>query len=168
MIKRRVSTILLILICFVLQTTLLQHIKLASVAPNLLMIITVSIGYMRGRTEGLLVGFFCGLMFDMMYGSVIGLYAFIYMTVGFLTGYCQKIYFTDNVILPIGLVFCSETVYGLYYYIVEFLLRGRTNIGFFLVKVIIPEVIYTTVLAVFLLRFLRFLEKWLSPHKKEV
>ena len=135
-IRKKISTAILIIICFVLQTTFFQSIKLAGVVPNLLLILTVSVGYMRGRTEGLVTGLVCGLMFDMVYGSVIGLYGFGFMAIGFLNGYCQKVYFTDAIVLPIVLVTLSDLFYGIYYYIVEFLMRGRVDILFYLLHVI--------------------------------
>ena len=110
MIKRRISTIIFILLAFLLQTTVFHKLALANVVPNLLLILTVCYSYMRGRTSGEVIGLVCGLMLDMMYGSVIGLYAFIFMTIGFLCGYCQKIYFTDNYILPCVLVGLSDLV----------------------------------------------------------
>ena len=82
MIKRRISTIIIILLAFLLQTTVFHKLALANVVPNLLLILTVCYSYMRGRTSGEVIGLVCGLMLDMMYGSVIGLYAFIFMTIG--------------------------------------------------------------------------------------
>ena len=157
MIKNRICTGLLIIICFLLQTTVFHGIALAGVVPNLMLILTVSIAYMRGRTEGLIIGLICGLLFDMQFGNVIGLYGFIYMAIGFVIGYCQKVYFTDEYILPLVLISISDFVYGIYYYIVEFLLRGRLHFGFYLWRVILPELIYTLVVSIILYRFFLFL-----------
>ena len=58
---RRVIVIaVLIIISFVLQTTLFNYHDVVGVAPDLLLVITMSFGIMRGRREGLLTGFFCG------------------------------------------------------------------------------------------------------------
>ena len=78
MIKRRISTIFIILLAFLLQTTIFHKLAMANVVPNLLLILTVCYSYMRGRTSGELIGLLCGLMLDMMYGSVIGLYLFCF------------------------------------------------------------------------------------------
>lgn len=163
--KRRISTVILIFIFFLLQTTLFQTLELANVSPNLLLILTVSIGYMRGRTEGLVVGFVCGIMLD-LYGSVVGPCAFILMAIGFAVGYCQKYYFADEFIIPTILITVSGFMYGIYYYFVEFLLRGRLHFGFYFLHVILPEVIYTVVLSLILYRFIRSLEKWLTPKNR--
>ena len=167
MIKRRISTIIIILLAFLLQTTVFHKLALANVVPNLLLILTVCYSYMRGRTSGEVIGLVCGLMLDMMYGSVIGLYAFIFMTIGFLCGYCQKIYFTDNYILPCVLVGLSDLVYGFYYYIKEFLVRGKLHFTFYFSHIILPELIYTLVISVVVFRVLNRLEKYLSTERRE-
>ena len=50
--------IILILLTFVLQTTLMQTFAIASVSPNLPIILTVSFALMRGKREGMFVGAF--------------------------------------------------------------------------------------------------------------
>ena len=167
MIKRRISTIIIILLAFLLQTTVFHKLALANVVPNLLLILTVCYSYMRGRTSGEVIGLVCGLMLDMMYGSVIGLYAFIFMTIGFLCGYCQKIYFSDNYILPCVLVGLSDLVYGFYYYITEFFVRGKLHFTFYFSHIILPELIYTLVISVVVFRVLNRLEKYLSTERRE-
>ncbi|MBO4396766.1 MAG: rod shape-determining protein MreD, partial [Eubacterium sp.] len=125
MIKKIIVSVLIILIAFLLQTTVFRSLALANVVPNILLSVTVSYGYLRGRTHGMWIGLVCGLMLDMMYGSLIGLYGFIYMTIGFFIGYIRKVFFTDNFLLPIVLMSVGDFVYNMYYYITGFLLRGR-------------------------------------------
>ena len=167
MIKRRISTIIIIILAFLLWTTLFQSLKLANVAPNIMLVLVVCFAYMRGRMSGLLTGFLCGILSDMMYGTVIGIYAFRLMTIGFLCGYCQKAHFTDNYILPCVLVGISDFAYGIFYYVTEFLVRGRLDFGFYLSTVILPEVIYTILVAAVLFRLLNSLEKYLTEKRKE-
>ena len=88
MIRKKVVAFLFILVAFLLQTTVFKIIALADVVPNLVLVVTVSYAYIRGRTSGIVIGFICGIMLDMMYGSLIGLYAFIFMTIGFFVGHC--------------------------------------------------------------------------------
>lgn len=167
MIKRRISTIIIIILSFLLWTTTLQSLKLANVAPNIMLILVVCYAYMRGRTSGLFTGFFCGLLSDMMYGTVIGLYAFGLMTIGFLCGHSQKVYFTDNYILPCVLVGISDFAYGIYYYVTEFLVRGRLDFQFYFLTVILPEMIYTMLLTFVVFRLLNLLENRLTEKREE-
>lgn len=70
--RRKLILAVLILLAFVLQGTVFQTLSIASIVPNLLLILTVSFGFMRGKKEGLFVGFFCGLLIDIFYGNMIG------------------------------------------------------------------------------------------------
>ena len=67
---KRIGTIaLLMVLCFILQTGVFSRLQLAGVTPNLMLILTASFGFMRGRKEGMAVGFFCGLLVDMATGN---------------------------------------------------------------------------------------------------
>lgn len=166
MIRNRICTALLIIVFYLLQTTVFHSIALANVVPNLLLILTVSIAYLRGSNEGVIVGFICGLMLDMQFGSVMGLYAFIYLFIGFVVGSWRKMYFTDEYFIPSILVIISDFVYGVFYYIVEFLLRGRLDFGFYFIHIILPEMIYTFLVSILFYRFILLFEKKLSPALK--
>ena len=65
MIKKRILPVVMILAAFLLQTTVFQSIKLAGAVPNLLLVLTITYGYLRGRTSGLVIGFFSGLLLDL-------------------------------------------------------------------------------------------------------
>lgn len=160
--KRFFTIAVLILLCFLLQTTIFQMLALADVVPNLLLILTVAFGYMRGEKEGIYIGFFCGLLTDCVYGEVIGLYAFIYLSVGYLNGLVNKLYYSDDIVVPVALVAASDFVYEFFYYIFEFLLRGRLNFFFYLGRIMLPEMIYTVLLSVFLYKLLHMINNWLE------
>ena len=81
--KSKIVLFFTIIICFLMQSTVLHLISIGSITPNLLLILCVSMGLMRGRKSGLWTGFFCGLLVDLFYGSVFGFYALIYMYAGF-------------------------------------------------------------------------------------
>lgn len=164
--KRFISTILVIIICFVLQTTLFQTLALANVVPNLLLIVTVAYGYMGGEKEGLWVGFLCGLLTDLFFGSVIGLYALILMGIGYLNGVLNKIYYTDDLTIPLIIISVSDLLYNFLYYIVEFLLRGRLDFFFYLRRIVLPEVVYTVLISVFLYKILHTLHRYTSVTDK--
>lgn len=167
MIKRRISTIIFILLAFLLQTTVFHKLALANVVPNLLLILTVCYSYMRGRTSGEVIGLV--LRIDAGYDVrkrdwTVCLYFYDDWV---LCGYCQKIYFTDNYILPCVLVGLSDLVYGFYYYITEFLVRGKLHFTFYFSHIILPELIYTLVISVVVFRVLNRLEKYLSTERRE-
>ncbi len=164
--KRFICTILIILICFVLQTTFFQAVALADVVPNLLLIVTVAYGYMGGEKEGMYVGLSCGLIADLIFGSVIGLYALIFMLIGYLNGVLNKVYYTDDLIIPLILISVSDVLYNFFYFITEFLLRGRVDLMFYLKRIVLPEMIYTVLVSVVLYKLLHTLNGLLRGQRK--
>lgn len=164
MIKKWTSTVLFLILCFLLQTTLMQKLKLAGVIPNLLLILTVSTGYLRGCKDGLITGMLCGILSDMVFGSVIGLHALFYLLIGYLNGYGNNIYFGNNFSVPLLLVGISDIVYGLMYYVFEFLLRGRLWFVYYLKAVILPEAVYSMLVAIILFKLLSIVDR-LVMHK---
>lgn len=162
--KRFFITFFIIILCFLLQTTVFQRLALADEVPNLLLIITVSIGYMRGRTEGLFTGFFCGLLVD-MYGDILGLHALLYMIIGYCIGLCNMVYYRDDYTLPVMLTGVSDFFYNFFFYIFSFLLRGRLNFLYYLRRIMLPELVYTVLTAILLCKVLHTLNGILE--KKE-
>lgn len=162
--KRKLIDGLVILICFILQTTFFKALSFASIAPNVILIYVVSMGFMQGKKEGLLVGFFSGLLIDVFYGDILGFYSLIYMYIGYLTGFCSKIYFDEDVKVPMLLVAGGDLLYSFYVYGIRFMLRGRINLGSYFQSVILPELVYTVLMTILLYRIFyainhRLLEK---------
>lgn len=148
--RRKISVVLIIIICFLLQSTLFETLSFASILANLLIVVTASFGFMRGRKEGMFIGFFCGLLLDIFFGSMIGLYALIYMYIGYVNGFFQKIFFPDDVKLPMLLIAGSDLAYNLLIYFFLFLFRRQFSIGYYMLHIIIPELVYTLLVSVLL------------------
>lgn len=152
--KRSITIGIIIVVCFLLQSTVFHFLELAGVVPNLLLIVTMSFGLMRGRREGLLVGFFSGLLIDIFFGSVLGPYAFIYMTLGYGNGFFHRIYYVEDVLLPMTMITLNDLIYNVIVYIVFFLMRNRLDFPTYFVDVILPEMIYTILITLFFYKIL--------------
>lgn len=148
--RRILTTALLIFICFLLQCTVFQALDFGGIVPNLMIVLTASYGFMRGEKDGLLIGFFCGLLVDIFFGSVIGFYALIYMYIGYANGKFCPIFFPEDIKLPIILIICSDFLYGATCYTTLFLLHARFDFSYYLLHIIVPEIVYTVVVTLFL------------------
>ncbi len=160
--KRVLVEILIIITAFILQSTVFRAISLGGIVPNLLIIITAAFGIMRGRKEGMLTGFFCGLLIDIFFGSVIGFYALVYMVIGYLNGIFQSLFYPEDVKLPMILISLSEVVYCFICYVFLFLLRSRLHLGYYIVHIILPEIVYTIVATIVLYRGILYVNEWLE------
>ena len=99
---RKFLMALLILGCFILQCSVFNSISFAGIIPNLMIILTSSFGFMRGEKEGLWIGFFCGLLCDIFFGSFLGFYALILMYIGYLNGKFCRIFYPEDIKLPLA------------------------------------------------------------------
>lgn len=148
--KRNIILFFVILFGFVLQTTLFQALSFGGISPNILMIITVSYGFMYGRKCGMVVGFLCGLLMDIFYGSVLGFYALVYLYIGAANGVFHSIFYQDDIKLPLVLILASDFAYSFTCYVLLYLLRGRFDFIFYLKNIIVPEIVYTIFVTVFI------------------
>lgn len=165
-IKRIIITILIVIICFLLECTVFKQINPLAVAPNLLIVVTSSFGFMRGKTEGLLVGFFCGLLRDVFFGDLLGFYALIYMVIGYCNGFFKQIFYDDDVKLPICLITASDFLFGNIVYIFMFVLRRRFGYFTYMKQSIMPELIYTIIITVFLYQIILKINQRLEAKEK--
>lgn len=165
-IKRFLITAVIIIAAYLLQCTVFSSLELAGIKPNLLIIVTASFGFMRGSREGVLVGFVSGLLADIQFGDIIGFYALIYLLVGYINGMFQRLYFDEDIKLPLFLIAISEFLYGIIVYFLTYLLRSDFNFLLYLNKIILPELIYTIVITLGLYPLILFINHKLEAEEK--
>lgn len=152
MIKKRLCMFFLVIVCFILQNSLLKALELGAVSPNLLLVITAAIGFIGGRKEGMFMGAFCGLFTDVFYGQLLGYYTLLYTMIGYANGFFHAVFYDMDIKQPMFLIALSDLAYGLIQYFFQFLLRGKLHFGFYFANIIIPEFLYTVVLTLFFYR----------------
>lgn len=121
---------------------------------------------MRGKREGLVVGFLSGLLTDIMFSDLIGFYAFIYMIIGYANGFFKKIFYDDDIKLPIALIAISDFLFGNIVFIFMFVMRSRFDYLYHLTNIIIPELIYTVLVTLILYQIILYINKKLETHEK--
>ncbi|NBH81751.1 rod shape-determining protein MreD [bacterium C-53] len=164
--KRKIVVFFMILICFLLQCTVFQALSLGGIVPNLLIMLTSSFGFMKGRKEGIFVGFISGMLIDVFYSSFYGGYALIYMVIGYANGYFHRIFYPEDVKLPIIFITVSDFIYCIITYVFLFLLRTRIHFFFYLKSVIFPELVYTVVITVIFYRLILLIHRKLEESEK--
>ena len=152
--KRKLVIAFMLWIAFLLQTAVFPKLGFMAATPNILLIMTVSIGFMQGGAEGILTGFFAGLFIDLFYGDIYGYYALIYLAAGWYSGRYSKIYFDEDIKIPLFLTTVCDLAYGVIIYLTRFLLRGRFQFWRYLTGVMLPELISTLVLMLILYRLI--------------
>ena len=164
--KRKLITVCIIIACFVLECTVFQRISFASITPNLMIIVTSSFGFMRGKREGMMVGFLSGLLIDIMFSDLIGFYTLIYSVLGYANGFFRKIFYDDDIKLPLILIATSDFLYGNIVCIFMFIMRSRFNYFYYLKSIIFPELIYTILVTLVLYQLILQINKKLEAEEQ--
>lgn len=149
-----------------LESTFFQKLSFASITPNLMVIVTATFGFMRGKKEGIIVGFISGLLLDIMFGDLIGFYALIYTVLGYANGLFRRIFYSDDIKLPLVLIAASDFIYGHIVCIFMFIMRSRFNYFYYLGTIILPELIYTLIVTLGLYQAILFINKKLESEEK--
>ena len=92
---------MLLVLLYALQTSLLTLINFDGFSANLMLLLTVSVAFLRGQEKGACFGFIAGLLQDVTTGSYFGMATLSYMTVGFIFGKFSVNLFRDQSLLPV-------------------------------------------------------------------
>lgn len=147
---RKIVVTMFVAVCFILQCSVFSNLAFANIVPNLMIILTSSFGFMRGEKEGLIIGFFSGILSDIFFGEFLGFYALVLMYIGFVNGKFSRIFYPEDIKLPLALIVISDLSYGILCYLLLFLLRGKFHFTFYFTGVILPEALYTIIVTMFL------------------
>lgn len=155
-------------ILYVLQTALFPFLELAGIVPNLLLILTVFYGFMRNTREGMLAGFFCGIILDLSTGLLFSVHALSLLLIGTLNGLLRLIFYSDDVKLPIVFTVLSDIIYGLFMFTFFFLPRGSNNFKYYFFHLMLPEAVYSMLMAFFLYFIFYRIFNWLNHEERKV
>ena len=95
------------------------------------------------------------------------IYALIYLMIGYVNGLFSETYFDEDIKLPLLLIAGSEFVYGLLIYFLMFMLRGEFDFVYYLMHVIIPELIYTVGVTLILYQLILWINQKLEAESKK-
>ena len=154
-------------ILFLLETCIFARLPFFPVAPNLLIVAASSFGFMRGEYEGIYVGFVCGFLMDVFFGSVLGLNTMLFMLTGYFNGKLNAVYYPSDLRLPLLAVLGSDLSIGVIQYCIFFLLRGRFDFFYYLIHIILPEVVFTLVSLFVLYPLLLFINRKLEEVEEK-
>jgi rod shape-determining protein MreD len=148
---------LLIVVNYVLQSTVFSSLAILGTTPDTALILIVSYGIMRGDIEGALFGLACGLVHDVFGSHYIGLYAMLGFLTGYVCGKPFKDFFHDNYFLPFFVVVIATVCYQFLFYCTAILFTGSVDLMYYIGTRIIPKTIYTASLSIPLYSLLYFI-----------
>ncbi len=139
--KKNLTILAMILVTYLLQSTLRVLIPAQYPLPNMLLVLTCSLGLMRGKRAGMLTGFLSGLLYDLFFGNIFGLTALCFLYIGFFNGFLYKVFFDNDIRIPMAAVGVSDLIYNLILMIIAAVMHHHVSVGPFIRGTILPEVI---------------------------
>lgn len=160
--RRLLILTILIVLNFSLQTTIFGISNMNSICPNLLLILTMSFGLMRGRKEGMLVGFFSGFLMDCFFSGLLGPYMFLFMFFGYVNGFFHKNYMVEDVMLPFVVIIVDELAFNTIVYVLFFMLRNKLDFSYYFTHFILPETLCSALLTIIVYKIYVFINRKLK------
>jgi rod shape-determining protein MreD len=130
-----------------LQTAVAPHLRLLGANPDFALIAVVCVALIKGPETGAVLGFLTGMFTAVALMEPFGLSAFVFVLVGYLAGR-----YSETADLPAGLapllaVSFATLVANVLFATAQFLLAREVPLGFFLGRVLLPSLIFNTLLA---------------------
>jgi len=155
--KRIMLMITIIIINFILQTSLFGLFGFTTLVPNLSLILLVIFAMMTDGFTGGVLGIITGALYDGMLYDVFGIHTLIYFLIGAVVGAFSVDMIRENYIAYGVVTGISTGVMHLLMYLILFFLRYRTEYAVNILSIIIIEMIINTVLVIFVLKFILYL-----------
>jgi rod shape-determining protein MreD len=157
---KKIFPFILILISFILQSTIFQFVKIFDVVPNISLILLVIFAVQFGEYYGGLLGIFIGILTDVMYVGFFGINTFIYFVIGYILGRFKDNVYKEDYLTYYTAVGIMTLLYNALFYIIIFFLQIETNSIVNMIKPVTVEIILNLILTYPLLRIeFKILEK---------
>ena len=136
-----------LLAAVLLQTAVAPHLRLLGAHPDFALIAVVCVALVKGSETGAVFGFLTGMLTAIALMEPFGLSAFVFVLIGYFAGR-----YAETADLPAGLaplltVFAATLVANVLFAMAQFLLAREVPLGFFLGRVLVPSLIFNTLLA---------------------
>jgi rod shape-determining protein MreD len=112
------ASILLLISVALIQSTVMPHLTLWGVKPDLMLLVVISWSLLRGAREGIVWGVIGGFCLDLFSGAPFGLSALALLIVSFFSGLGEATVFRTHVILPLATVFLASLAHDLIFLLV--------------------------------------------------
>lgn len=166
-IKKIALNLLLLIVAFVIQSSLFPLIPVLAASPNLLLILAFSFGFIGGKESGMFYGLIAGLFMDLFYSGPVGFYTLLFLLIGYCNGICTQYYYEEYITLPLVLSIINEFAYSMYVFVFRFLFRGKIHFGYYFMKIMLPETIFTVVTTLCIYRVILWYSRRMQEMEKK-
>jgi len=143
--------LVMVLINFILMSTILQQVRINGVMPNFIIIFSIIFAVLYSEQHGYVFAILSGLLQDTFLGKVLFINTIIYAFLVYLAVRVESIMFKGNDMTPFFIIGFSTLIYHLTFFVFMFFLQSAIPIQL-LVGKIITEVVLNTLIGLFVYR----------------
>jgi rod shape-determining protein MreD len=140
-----VQLAIVLIVAFFMQASIAPHLSIMGARPDFILIVAALFGFAYGPQTGGLVGFFGGLLGDLLTGSAVGVGIMSKTVVGFFAGMVQRTIFVKSVVMPMLAIFIATWIHEFIYVGFLFLFGNTTSIETLIVNIVLPSAIYNAI-----------------------
>ena len=149
--RRKITVFIIIGVCYLLQTTFFEHTFLCIHITKPSDYRNIVLWFYAWTQRRAFYRFFSAdCLLDIFGGGVLGFYSLLYMYIGYINGMFRKLFYPEDIKLPLVLIAGSDLSCNLLIYFIMFLFRNRYDFNYYFLQLMIPELVYTMVITIFL------------------
>lgn len=161
------AVVLLLTSAALLQSSFLPHLFRGGLKPDLVVMLVISWGLLRGVKEGLLWAFIGGLALDLLSATPLGFSALLLTLLILLTSLGQKSVYRANILFPLAIIFLATLGYNLTL-LFAWQLLGRPALWWeSLREVLLPTALLNILVMFPLYPLLYWLHRRIGPERME-
>ncbi len=153
---RGIRLALLLVAVVLLQTAVWPNLRIAGVAPEIGLVVTVGVAFAAGPTAGAVFGFAAGLSLDLFLSTPLGLSALAWSVTGYGVGVIQGAVLRAAWWFPVALTFVAGCFGGLVFCLVGAIVGQDQLWGFAAVRTVLLSALYGAVFAPLVFPIVRF------------
>lgn len=148
-----------VFLAIAMQSAVVPLIAFQGVKPDLVLIIVISSGLLAGKEQGLVIGFFSGLLQDLLSGSIFGLNTLPKLIIGYGFGLAERTVFKEHIVLPIMAVALGSIMNGLFIIGLLLLFGYRIEVVPAFFYNVIPAALYNVLFSLPIHRFVYYINR---------
>ncbi|MBI9014262.1 MAG: rod shape-determining protein MreD [Clostridiales bacterium] len=156
------TLLFIIVINFILQSTILQSLKVFNVSANFTLVLVIVVTIIYGLEKGVFAAIFAGLFVDTYLSMAIGMNLFILVIIAVLISIIGRPLFTGNKLTLVFMTAISTTLYHLMYFFFMYFLNKGVSISDVMTKIVPTEIIYNSIVCVIVYHVSI---RWIERHK---
>ena len=153
----------LMVVCYLLQSVPALKLRFMGNAPELLLVLTIGVAYFESATFSAFFGLFAGLLNDIITDSIVGNSALFFMFAAFIISLLLQTLLRDFFLTYIFISLGTLLLFLLLEYLLNLVFFGIADFGTALLKVILPKLFFSGLLAYPVFYVLRKMSEKLWP-----